>query len=186
MTDHAELRRVAKAATPGPWSCNRHWAIVGGPTLEFTNGAAQQQIAMACWQSWMHEEELRNNAEFIAANNPKTVLALLDEIDRLKAENCAHKDTQKHCECLEQYLKECASALPGTYYMDPPDGGDVSIPEQIRRMAKDAARYRWLRDLPEDSPHEQIGNFPGWMWDEAIDNGMEEGQVSQPGATSSP
>ncbi|EMG5017428.1 ead/Ea22-like family protein [Pseudomonas aeruginosa] len=87
MTDHAELRRVAKAATPGPWSCNRHWAIVGGPTLEFTNGAAQQQIAMACWQSWMHEEELRNNAEFIAANNPKTVLALLDEIDRLKAEN---------------------------------------------------------------------------------------------------
>lgn len=89
MTDHAELRRVAKAATPGPWSCNRHWAIVGGPTLEFTNGAAQQQIAMACGQSWMHEEELRNNAEFIAANNPKTVLALLDEIDRLKAENDA-------------------------------------------------------------------------------------------------
>ncbi|MGI0735750.1 Lar family restriction alleviation protein [Pseudomonas aeruginosa] len=72
--------------------------------------------------------------------------ALLDEIDRLKAENCAHKDTQKHCELLEQYLKECASALPGTYYMDPPDGGNVSIPEQIRRMAKDAARYRWLRE----------------------------------------
>ncbi|HEJ3436092.1 TPA: ead/Ea22-like family protein [Pseudomonas aeruginosa] len=129
MTDHAELRRVAKAATPGPWSCNRHWAIVGGPTLEFTNGAAQQQIAMACWQSWMHEEELRNNAEFIAANNPKTVLALLDEIDRLKAE-----------------IDQCASTLPATYYMDPPDGGNVSIPEQIRRMAKDAARYRWLRE----------------------------------------
>ncbi|HCC6601214.1 TPA: ead/Ea22-like family protein [Pseudomonas aeruginosa] len=87
MTDHAELRRVAEAATPGPWSCNRHWAIVGGPILEFTNGAAQQQIAMACGQSWMRDDELRNNAEFIAANNPKTVLALLDEIDRLKAEN---------------------------------------------------------------------------------------------------
>ncbi|MDP5475610.1 ead/Ea22-like family protein [Pseudomonas aeruginosa] len=86
MTDRAELRRRAKAATPGPWSCNRHWAIVGGPTLEFTNGAAQQQIAMACWQSWMHEEELRNNAAFMAAANPKTVLALLDEIDRLSDE----------------------------------------------------------------------------------------------------
>jgi hypothetical protein len=35
--------------------------------------------------------------------------------------------------------------LPGTYYMDPPDGGDVSVYEQMRRMAKDAARYRWLR-----------------------------------------
>ncbi|MEA8770331.1 hypothetical protein, partial [Pseudomonas aeruginosa] len=85
------------------------------------------------------------------------------------------------CELLEQYLKECASALPGTYYMDPPDGGNVSIPEQIRRMAKDATRYRWLRDLPEDSPHEQIGNFPGWMWDEAIDKGIAEIQVTQPG-----
>lgn len=87
MTDHAELRRLAKAATPGPWSCNRHWAIVGGPTLEFTNGAAQQQIAMACRQSWMSEEELRNNAAFMAAANPKTILALLDEIDGLLAQH---------------------------------------------------------------------------------------------------
>lgn len=85
--DTNKLKELAERATPGPWSCNRHWAIVGGPTLEFTNGAAQQQIAMACWQSWMHEEELRNNAEFIASANPKTVLALLDEIDMLKAEN---------------------------------------------------------------------------------------------------
>lgn len=47
---------------------------------------------------------------------------------------------------LQKELDQCASALPGTYYMDPPDGGNVSIPEQIRRMAKDAARYRWLRE----------------------------------------
>lgn len=105
----------------------------------------------------------------LASAKPQEILGLIGEVERLEAE-----------------LSQCASALPGTYYMDPPDGGNVSIPEQIRRMAKDAARYRWLRDLPEDSPHEQIGNFPGWMWDEAIDNGMEEGQVSQPGATSSP
>ncbi len=90
------------------------------------------------------------DSAFRAAANPQAILKLIAEVDllsaRLKAENCAHKDTQKHCELLEQYLKECASALPGTYYMDPPDGGDVSIPEQIRRMAKDAVRYRWLRD----------------------------------------
>lgn len=90
------------------------------------------------------------DSAFRAAANPQAILKLIAEVDllsaRLKAENCAHKDTQKHCELLEQYLKECASALPGTYYMDPPDGGNVSIPEQIRRMAKDAARYRWLRE----------------------------------------
>jgi len=40
---------------------------------------------------------------------------------------------------------ELASVLPGAYYMDPPDGGSVEVLEQFRRMAKDAARYRWLR-----------------------------------------
>ena len=39
----------------------------------------------------------------------------------------------------------CASVLPGVIYMDPPDGGDVSVSEQLRRMAKDAERYRRLR-----------------------------------------
>lgn len=114
ISDHAELRRLAKRAD----------ALHGTPSLEHVFAITK----------------------FREAVEPKAILALLDEIDGLKAENCAHKDTQKHCELLEQYLKECASALPGTYYMDPPDGGDVSIPEQIRRMAKDAARYRWLRE----------------------------------------
>lgn len=85
MTDLTKLKELAERATPGPWSCNRHWAIVGGPILEFTNGAAQQQIAMACGQSWMHDEELRNNAEWIAAANPAAVLELIAEVERLQA-----------------------------------------------------------------------------------------------------
>lgn len=88
--------------------------------------------------------------KFREAVEPKAILGLIAEVERLnarlKAENYAHKDTQKRYEWLAEDLKECASALPGTYYMDPPDGGNVSIPEQIRRMAKDAARYRWLRE----------------------------------------
>ncbi|WP_447404449.1 hypothetical protein [Pseudomonas aeruginosa] len=90
------------------------------------------------------------DSEFRAAANPQAILGLIAEVERLnallKAEKYAYKDTQKRYEWLAEDLKECASALPGTYYMDPPDGGNVSIPEQIRRMAKDAARYRWLRE----------------------------------------
>ncbi|HEM7841951.1 TPA: hypothetical protein U2Q23_004709 [Burkholderia multivorans] len=41
--------------------------------------------------------------------------------------------------------REMFALLPGSYYMDPPDGGDVSLIEQLRRMAKDAERYRLLR-----------------------------------------
>ncbi|EMG6236821.1 hypothetical protein PRH17_006847, partial [Pseudomonas aeruginosa] len=72
--------------------------------------------------------EFHVDQEFMVATSPDVVLWLIAEVERLEAE-----------------LSQCASALPGTYYMDPPDGGNVSIPEQIRRMAKDAARYRALR-----------------------------------------
>ena len=48
-----------------------------------------------------------------------------------------------------------ANVLPGHYYMDPPDGGDVPVLEQLRRMATDAERYRdWLRggaNIPPES-----------------------------------
>ncbi|HDL5068973.1 TPA: ead/Ea22-like family protein, partial [Pseudomonas aeruginosa] len=145
MTDHAELRRLAKAATPGPWTLYVPEDYQGPEELPGYGVECAEGRAIV-WGALEPETgcQFDRDAEFIAAANPNTILALLDEIDQLKAENCAHKDTQKHCELLEQYLKECASALPGTYYMDPPDGGNVSIPEQIRRMAKDAARYRWL------------------------------------------
>lgn len=45
----------------------------------------------------------------------------------------------------ERYDRELLDLLPGTYYMDPPDGGDVTILEQLKRIAEDAARYRWIR-----------------------------------------
>ncbi len=51
-----------------------------------------------------------------------------------------------------------------------------SIMELITRLRQaeiDAARYRWLRDLPDGSAHEEIGNYPGDMWDESIDEAMQ-------------
>ena len=53
---------------------------------------------------------------------------------------------------LEQLRKDLAAAralLPGVYYMDPPDGGQVEVLEQLRRMADDAARYRYLRNAAD-------------------------------------
>lgn len=39
------------------------------------------------------------------------------------------------------------ATLPSVTYMDPPDGGDVSIAEQFMRMAADAELYRKLRGM---------------------------------------
>ena len=38
--------------------------------------------------------------------------------------------------------EEFAVLLPGSYYMDPPDGGSPTILEQVRRMAEDARKWR--------------------------------------------
>ena len=78
--DVAELRRLAEAATPGPWSLTdgdpamsgQHWTIrrQGVPGIRisgFTYG-------------------FNGDAAFIAAANPAAVLALLDERDALRAE----------------------------------------------------------------------------------------------------
>lgn len=55
-------------------------------------------------------------------------------------------------EVMAEYLKaqgwappaELYKLLPSTYYMDPPDGGNVRLLEQLQRMAEDAAKYRDL------------------------------------------
>ena len=54
------------------------------------------------------------------------------------------EDAQVTIGWLSAELDKCAAALPGSLYMDPPDGGDVPVSEQLRRMAQDAARYRYL------------------------------------------
>ena len=49
----------------------------------------------------------------------------------------------------------------------------VELITRLRQAEKDAARYRWLRDMPSDSANEEIGNYPGDMWDDAIDEAMQ-------------
>ncbi|MFU7495817.1 hypothetical protein ACM736_28260 [Pseudomonas aeruginosa] len=92
--------------------------------------------------------------KFREAVEPKAILGLIAEVERLESE-----------------IDQCASALPGTYYMDPPDGGNVSIPEQIRRMAKDAARYRALRQKERGDVivRDRVSHLIGEHLDAAID-----------------
>lgn len=133
MSDHSELKKLAEAATAGDWHHYRHGVIKGGPAIKFTNGSAQQQIAMTTGTNWMRADEQCANADFIAAANPAAVLALiaeleqsqligriscnfdgykavLDERDQLKAEVEALKDQLEHADELvvirEKQVKE--------------------------------------------------------------------------------
>ncbi|MCT5858385.1 ead/Ea22-like family protein, partial [Pseudomonas aeruginosa] len=67
MTDHAELRRLAKQASSGNWYGEDSQVLIGKHAVAYCN----------------HKVD----AQFIGKAAPQTVLALLDENDRLKAEN---------------------------------------------------------------------------------------------------
>jgi len=76
-------------------------------------------------------------------------------------------------------IREITAALPGTQYMDPPDGGDVSVHEQVRRMAKDAERYRFLmRELGGSVSQVVMGSptFSNEDVDAAIDAALQGAQ----------
>ncbi|WP_223717204.1 ead/Ea22-like family protein [Pseudomonas aeruginosa] len=90
MTDHAELRRLAKAATPGPWTLYAPEDYQGPEELPGYGVECAEGRAIV-WGALEPETgcQFDRDAEFIAAANPKTVLALLDEIDGLKAEKDA-------------------------------------------------------------------------------------------------
>lgn len=76
--------------------------------------------------------ELSNANGHLPINALKALVAERDELRRQLAEARAERDAM-------------ANVLPGVYYMDPPDGGDVSLLKQLQRMSNDAARYRLLR-----------------------------------------
>lgn len=51
-------------------------------------------------------------------------------------------DQTLHGQTVRIAIKELCALLPGPYYMDPPDGGSVTVLEQLQRMAEDAAKWR--------------------------------------------
>ena len=65
--------------------------------------------------------------------------------DEARAEREAFDALRAEVEALRAERDAMTNVLPGVYYMDPPDGGDVSLLKQLQRMSNDAARYRLLR-----------------------------------------
>ncbi len=72
-----ELRRIAEAATPGPWETVSLTGY-GGPY------ALRMPHRSGCTWYGVEGIKRREDAEYFVAMNRNTVLALLDEIERLR------------------------------------------------------------------------------------------------------
>lgn len=87
MTDYSELKRLAEAATPGPYrqcgadseskscTCGQIWSTETDELVAFAHDGDEMIGAPAAGQS--------ANAQFFAAANPAAVLALIAENERI-------------------------------------------------------------------------------------------------------
>ncbi|ERU34968.1 ead/Ea22-like family protein [Pseudomonas aeruginosa] len=88
--DTNKLKELAEKLAPAyqePWESHRHSAsaVTVGAVGEDGEYSDFIDVRISDYSAFdEHDDEL---GQWIAAANPKTVLALLDEIDRLKAEN---------------------------------------------------------------------------------------------------
>ena len=105
--DWAALRRLAEAATPGPWEAEHkpHARMTGD--MWFLLGPDRLHLGGLC--AWTDDapEEASANAAYIAAAHPAAVLALLDRAERAEAErDAAQQMSDGRLACIERMEAE--------------------------------------------------------------------------------
>lgn len=77
--------------------------------------------------------------------------------------------------------RDVLDSLPAVYYMDPPDGGNVSLGEQVKRMAEDAALWRKHSSTPT-TPGIDLGELAELLriWLCNFDSGVRPDDDSKP------
>ncbi|EPG8834219.1 ead/Ea22-like family protein [Pseudomonas aeruginosa] len=138
MTDHAELRRLAKAATPGPWRVQTgcSWRRIG-------TDSGDGDVLRPCTHphdGWPDIVAPAENLKYIASANPKTILALLDEIDGLSDELSACTEHPGGCGYWREAAKRRAEERDRLR-----DENEV-----LRRFAAEAYQVLGALDAPEN------------------------------------
>ncbi|WP_219933421.1 ead/Ea22-like family protein, partial [Pseudomonas aeruginosa] len=148
-----------KAATPGPWVTD---AQQNGAIFNIESESGDMCIAMSqenpAPTRLEINEQRRANAEWIAAANPKTILALLDEIDGLSDELSACTEHPGGCGYWREAAKRRAE-------------------ERDRLRAQNEALRGALQAVVDDPTWRSNDNT---LWPKIIK------AMNQPGATSSP
>ena len=160
MTDITELAQSLKAAaekaTPGEWVY-----FPKNTSIEYDVGSDESQGSILYVDSGdFTQAQTDRNGEFIALANPVNVLALVEALEK------AQQVDEELCKLLP----------PGVEYMDPPDGGDVTPLEGVRRMVADyRQRIAELESrtvtvkMPKPHAHLiwiQAGHAPDDYWDD--------------------
>ncbi len=111
------LKAAAEKATPGEWVY-----FPKNTSIMYDVGSDESQGSILYVDSGdFTQAQTDRNGEFIALANPANILALVEALGK------AQQVDEELCKLLP----------PGVEYMDPPDGGDVTPLEGVRRMVAD-------------------------------------------------
>ncbi|HBS7908776.1 TPA: ead/Ea22-like family protein [Klebsiella pneumoniae] len=149
------LKAAAEKATQGNWRAFQYHdgrcGIGGGHNDEI----------MVCEHI---SKERPHDAMFIALANPANILALVEALEK------AQQVDEELCKLLP----------PGVEYMDPPDGGDVTPLEGVRRMVADyRQRIAALESRTVKLPDlRQIVSGDRYVWSDGVYNYSQDVKVA--------
>lgn len=128
--DKRALREAAEKATTGRWEY-----YPGNTSIEYNVDSMDEDQGSIVYvdSGDFTQKQTDLNGTYIAAANPATVLAMLDELEAAESGVAELNDA-------------LCKLLPGCQYMDPPDGGSVTPLEQVTRMVAD---YRERMEVAE-------------------------------------
>lgn len=102
MSNHPNLRSLAMAATPGPWATGAYYNSEGHGVGPFVHDVGQADgDAVVC------ERAVQEDALYIAAVDPQTILALLDENAALR------RDLEEALEIADKFTYRFIGASQG-------------------------------------------------------------------------
>lgn len=124
--DVADWRKAMVGVPAGPWRSSP-WHVEEGPSVVYVKDG---------WVLCPLSSD--RYADYIARCSPTGISALLDEIERLSA----REDYAIRCGVVQQdravaaeaEIHAVVEAIGTTRFLDPPDGGEVLLAEQVRRM----------------------------------------------------
>lgn len=127
--DKQALRKAAIAATGGKWVFSRSGANSNVQTpIELQKGG--KALVVLCKLNnagWSGQIQTENNAKFIAAANPETVLALLDDLEA--AEHTAAVDHEAACSLVEENEEVKRKLAASEKRIAELEAREVSIPD---------------------------------------------------------
>ena len=181
MTNYQELKRLAEAATVGPWIAGNDddsdYYLVG--PVAFDRVVTHPVVKL-------HNER---NADYIAAASPDVVLGLIKslgyttmaaeaEAKEVDERNAVIAGLRTQNQALMEALERMVESVTGVDQVSAVDEARAALTaakqaQPSQADAQDAARYRWLRSTTNwasNSSNERIDvrNSPE-LWDAAID-----------------